>query len=568
MSLSTGAKAKRFLQPGGANAVFARRRGMIAPAPLKQTKVEADPNSRFGKASGRDYSNFFSKKKNVSVLQKAINALKNLLVETFIAAKSLSKTIKNIIKQVKGLNKGGGGIFGKLGMIGLVAAVVAGVAAIFGPKIKEVFDNLKAGANGIFENIKGFLEGINQKVKGLYNLVRDAFNNINGWIDGFNNKATTVLNGAFSWAQIPFKLPVLKPYKEEFGEGGINPLAGKTLSGMMGDLGSSIMSGTGNMLMGAFDGITGVMGDLVNNLLSSLGLTEQANAVTDTLGLGSPFGASRQVGSGPGARSAVENFFGGGQRQTSTSSSGATGGSQSQMEVAQTLVTEFKAQGLSSEGAKLATAEIGRENSLNVNTILGTHDDGGVTAYGAISWQGGREQVLFDELQSRGISPTKEGLAASGDEGIKANAAAMIREMSSGSEAQPELLRLLKKQTLTDAEKDKVRQLMKDRYFRYDPTIPIQRSRDWYDRVNSFGLQSMVQTAPPETQIPSARTNSNNIAMVMPGGQQVAQPQPRSRPTTINPNGAATNGPDYVFPPSTHPDSYDVTGMQLGIAIA
>jgi len=324
----------------------------------------------------------------------------------------------------------------------------------------------------------------------------------------------------------------------------------------------------GNLLKGGLENTTGVIGDLFNNMLSGLGLTDSANAITETLGMGSLFGPNRQLGSGGG----LSTFFPGLKpSSTSTSSSssspsGATGGSQSQMEVAQTLVTEFKAQGLSGEGAKLATAEIGRENSLNINTILGTHDDGGVTAYGAISWQGGRERVLFDELRSRGIAPTKEGLASSGDEGIKANAAAMVKEMK--SRGNTELLGLLQKQTLTDAEKDKVRQLMKDQYFVYNQSIPIQRSRDWYDRVNSFGLQSMVQTAPPETQVPSARTNSNNIAMVMPGGQQVAQPQPRSRPTTINPNGAATNGPDYVFPPSTHPDSYDVTGMQLGIAIA
>ena len=89
-----------------------------------------------------------------------------------------------------------------------------------------------------------------------------------------------------------------------------------------------------------------------------------------------------------------------------TSPSNAAPTSASQKEVANLLTGEFKAQGLSEEGAKLATAEIGRENSLRRDLILGTHMDNGVKAYGAVSWQGGREQVLLDELKARGIYPT------------------------------------------------------------------------------------------------------------------------------------------------------------------
>ena len=369
------------------------------------------------------------------------------------------------------------------------------------------------------------------------------------------------------------------PSYEQLFNGGINFLSGYD---SLGDLGSSMMSGLGGMLGGGIDSMTGIVGDLINNLLASLGLTDAGNVASDFLGLGNQFGESRELGSGPGISSLIPGGFGGiipgiqstlglgGEQQGGsspnygagrTNASGASGGSTTQKQVAQTLVTEFKNQGLSSEGAKLATAEIGRENSLNVNTILGSHMDGPTRAYGAISWQGGREKVLFDELQSRGISPTKEGLAASGDEGIKANAAAMIREMSSGSEAQPELLRLLKKQTLTGAEKDKVRKLMKDGYFRYDPTIPIQRSRDWYDRVDSFGLQSMVQPASTQTQssnntVPKPVNKASTI--VVPTGPQVASAPRRPRPDTSVPNISGEGGnPTIAFYSPSFPDALD-----------
>jgi len=154
---------------------------------------------------------------------------------------------------------------------------------------------------------------------------------------------------------------------------------------------------------------------------------------------------------------------------------------------------EFEKQGLSEEGAKLALAEIGRENSLSRSLILGTHDDGGVTAHGAVSWQNGREKVLYDELKARGIDPTVAGLQGSGDEGLRANAAAMIKEIAAGGHT--ELLDLLKKPKLTDAEKDKVRQLFKDEYFVYSKSVPLQRSRDWYETVSKMG-----QTPPSGTE--------------------------------------------------------------------
>ena len=192
----------------------------------------------------------------------------------------------------------------------------------------------------------------------------------------------------------------------------------------------------------------------------------------------------------------LKNLFGGGGGGgggSTTNGGGGGGGSASQKEVADVMGSEFQGQGLSEEGAKLALAEIGRENSLSRSLILGTHDDGGKTAYGAVSWQGGREKVLLDELKARGIDPTVAGLAGSGDEGLRANAAAMVKEIA--ARGHTELLDLLKKPNLTDAEKDKVRQLFKDQYFVYSKSVPLQRSRDWYETVSKMG-----QTPPSSTE--------------------------------------------------------------------
>lgn len=178
-------------------------------------------------------------------------------------------------------------------------------------------------------------------------------------------------------------------------------------------------------------------------------------------------------------------------------------------EVAEVMTSEFKAQGLSDEGARLALAEIGRENSLRKDLILGTHDDGGVKAYGAVSWQGGREKVLMDELRARGIDPSEAGLAGSGDEGLKANAAAMIKEIS--ARGHTDLLELLKKPNLTEAEKDKVRQMFKDEYFVYNQSIPLQRSRDWYETVG--GMTAPPPTPPGESPDPASVAPSSSQAI-------------------------------------------------------
>jgi muramidase (phage lysozyme) len=342
----SGVRAQRFLQPasGGASAVFARQRGMVAPAPSPaRLSAAEEKESRSGKASGRDYGNFFSKKRNVSAIQGAVNALKGLLVGTFIAAKSLGATLKGVVKQIKGMSGGGGGgLFGTLGMIGLVGALIAGVAAIFGPQIKKAFDWLKGGAEGIFQDVKGRLDAADKNLEKLYNTIKDfvnvtvtniiaevnsaigSINNVvkaikpiaefmaNAWMPGPLSVLNTLGKALSDLPTLPDplipqdKLPKLPEYRDVLGDNGINFLKGYD---SLGDLGGAMVSGAGNMLGGGIDSMTGFVGDILNNMLASLGLTDAGNVASEYLGMGSLFGESRELGSGEGVSSLIPGGF-------------------------------------------------------------------------------------------------------------------------------------------------------------------------------------------------------------------------------------------------------------------
>ena len=165
----------------------------------------------------------------------------------------------------------------------------------------------------------------------------------------------------------------------------------------------------------------------------------------------------------------------------------------SQKEIAVMLVDEFKKQGMSEDGAQLAAAELMRETGLDQGLILGSHDDGGVEAFGAGSWQGGREDALFAHLESLGIK--KDEIASSGEKGIRGNASFLVEEIASRGNA--ELMELLKKPNLSKEEQERVRQLFKDAYFVYHQDIPLTRSEESLKYimemlgVDSSNLQSL-----------------------------------------------------------------------------
>ena len=440
-----------------------------APRSAIPETIQSGSPTRFGKANGIDYLNFFGNKKNTKILKRAIVRLKDLLVEGFKVAKGLRASIANIIEQLKGF---GGKAAKGFGILGIIAAIVAAVGALFGPQIKATYDWVVEKGSEILTWIQGAAENF----KAIWNTISDLASKV-----------------SFGLIQIPQFDGMEPPGQIEDDLGG-----GSDMSEPSG------LSGFGKFLN---------LGGLFNKNKPSETRTRPAT--------------------------------------------GSTGGSRTQTQVAQTLVAEFKNQGLSSEGAKLATAEIGRENSLNRDLILGSHMDGPNRAWGAISWQGGREKVLFDELKKRGIAATPEGLAGSGDEGIRANAAAMIREIQNRGHS--ELLKLLKKPNLTDDDKSRVRYLMKNQYFIYNKSIPLTRSKEWYDRVDSFGLQSAApRVSPPEQRVAKA----NVTTMVLPGSQQVAAAP--SRPQQMfNPSGSSGSSPTIAFYDPSNADSFSSLSSKM-----
>ena len=361
---SSGVRARNFIQPapGGASAIFARQRGMVDAAPNAPDEAQEDPNKqgRGGKASGRDYAEFLDE--NRGVLKGLVNSLKGVLVGTFTAAKSLGKTLTGVLDQVKGMGGGGGGggFLGGMATFGLVGAVIAGVGAMFAPQIQKAFDWVKgesqkafdwvgAGADGIFQDLKGKLGDVDIKIEGFYETIRGYVNDkiipginlFNTVIGHLKDLANTVFHLPSSVnipligdVQLPFMdtikgwgkgayaqlnkatidpPPKMKPYRDTvdangmpvkgiFGKDGINFLAQYNT---VGDLGGAMATGAGNLAMGGIENTTGFLGDLINNALASLGLTGQANSASNFLGMGNLFGQSRQLGSGPGIPSLV-----------------------------------------------------------------------------------------------------------------------------------------------------------------------------------------------------------------------------------------------------------------------
>ena len=233
---------------------------------------------------------------------------------------------------------------------------------------------------------------------------------------------------------------------------------------------------------------------------------------------------------------AIGGLFGGGpggdpnNPTTRTTASGNTNSSASQQSTAQLMYTELvDKQGLSPDAARLMIAEMGRENSLNRDLILGTHDDGGKTAYGAVSWQGGRENLLLDNLAAAGHDRSVEGLRMSGDEGVKINAATMLQDIKQRGAAKggghQELADLIQKDNLTDSEKDRVRELMKKYYFVYSEDVPIQRSRDWSDKIDAMNLtQGGVPDTPPRVSAPPGDLLSTITTGLAPATSPLAAP--------------------------------------------
>lgn len=98
----------------------------------------------------------------------------------------------------------------------------------------------------------------------------------------------------------------------------------------------------------------------------------------------------------------------------------------------QAMFDEFRAQGLSENQALGLLLNVEAENNFQSQYLFGTHQDGPRTAYGALSWQGGREKGLLNNLAKAGLY--KDGRIVQSADSVKVMASYMVHELKSGTQ--------------------------------------------------------------------------------------------------------------------------------------
>ena len=98
----------------------------------------------------------------------------------------------------------------------------------------------------------------------------------------------------------------------------------------------------------------------------------------------------------------------------------------------QAMFDEFRAQGLSENQALGLLLNVEAENNFQSQYLFGTHQDGPRTAYGALSWQGGREKGLLNNLAKAGLY--KDGKIVQSADSVRVMASYMVQELKSGTQ--------------------------------------------------------------------------------------------------------------------------------------
>lgn len=98
----------------------------------------------------------------------------------------------------------------------------------------------------------------------------------------------------------------------------------------------------------------------------------------------------------------------------------------------QAMFDEFRAQGLSENQALGLLLNVEAENNFQSRYLFGTHQDGPRTAYGALSWQGGREKGLLNNLAKAGLY--KDGKIVQSADSVRVMASYMVQELKSGTQ--------------------------------------------------------------------------------------------------------------------------------------
>lgn len=96
------------------------------------------------------------------------------------------------------------------------------------------------------------------------------------------------------------------------------------------------------------------------------------------------------------------------------------------------MYNEFRAQGLNENQALGLLLNVEAENNFQNQYLFGTHQDSGKTAYGALSWQSGREKGLIANLTKAGLY--RDGKIAQNTDSVRVMASYMVQELKSGTQ--------------------------------------------------------------------------------------------------------------------------------------
>ena len=503
----SGVRARNFIRGGTASSIFAARRGMSVARPARAA-APAGETAKFGKTTGQDFVKFVSGDKNTKAIRSAVNNLKNMLVEGFMAAKSLQASVGNIVGQLKGSGGGRGGR--GIGLFGIFAAIAIAVGALFAPQIKEAIKFLYKQVNNIFKFVQSTLRVIYQGLQGFVNGVRGFIGGINKTIRDINGRIDGFLK--FFGGDGGEPIPELPNFKEDFLPDLKILDEGYNLDNLFGDT----VTGAGNILGGMFGGAK----DMFQGMLSGL------------------LGTSKPASPASPASSAAPS--------ASTQGSSSTGNANEQAFIS----TVRDLEGTSGERGyetwfggrnemdmtKMTLQEVYDEQTRRMNAGETTYDGLSSAAVGAGQF----------------MNPLEQGRAmyAARGEAFDPNKIKFDRKF------QDELmLDLAKRKRGVDVSKPMTLEGMKilgGEWASFTPQLgqtnrSAQQSLDVYNQY----LKQLQGVQPPK------KLSNGNVSIINAPGQQVAQAPPRPRPlTSTNPPGGSSS-PTVAFYGSSNPDSFD-----------
>ena len=214
----------------------------------------------------------------------------------------------------------------------------------------------------------------------------------------------------------------------------------------------------------------------------------------------------------------------------------------------------FRKAGLSHEGALAHTAEIGRENSFNPETMFGYHKDPhkGVNV-GMMSWQGDRGKKLEQFLMDRGLM--KDGKILRGKASLDAMAQFSVDEMQNGSKAQKKTLDYLQSDNIDPTQamdmlgRNHIKWRIDDPRYRADG---LRNRSQFYSKAQRASTITMAQQSPVTAALvtPTARIEPQQGIYM--GGQGMItptyEPKPEPLPTPVTTEDNGGRGSAYQTP--------------------